>query len=262
MTPDKTIARLRTTNPVVTQTDIDARLFESIVASPGDPRLSAKRQRMPARGALKIAVLAAALTVGVGAAWAATSGALELFRSNPQNEGAAPASLWDQDVVPATLVRAATLDIPRYGRVEFWYANAAQGGWCGAIQLPNRRWAATKESGTSGAAPGCYPTREQTNGDDPIFVINGFDYYEVQIDARDAGGSFWRIYYGVIEADKPVAEVIDRLTGRGAVVHGGERFALAVPDPQPDRAVPLPNAYAIDLVAYAADGAVIAAEHP
>jgi hypothetical protein len=262
MKTDRTLARLRTSNPVTTDTAIDARLFEAIIASPGDPRLAAKRPRVPSRGALKIAVLAAALTVGVGAAWAATSGALELFRNNPQNDGAAPASLWDQDVVPATVVRAASLDIAEYGRVDFWYAESAQGGWCGAIGLPNGRWAATKESGTSGTAPGCYPTREQTNGAHPVFVINGFDYYEVQIDARGAGGSFWRIYSGVIAADEPVADVIDRVTGRRAVVHGGERFALAVPDPQPDRAVPLPNGYAIDLVAYASNGNVLAAEHP
>ncbi|HUQ22123.1 MAG TPA: hypothetical protein VM049_03840 [Gaiellaceae bacterium] len=207
-------------------------------------------------------MLAAALTAGVGAAWAATSGALELFRSNPQNDAAAPASLWDQDVVPGTVVRAASLDIPNYGGIEFWYADSAQGGWCGAIRLPNAQWAATKGSDASGTAPGCYPTREQTNGDDPIFEINGFDYYEVQIDARETGGSFWRIYYGVVTADKPVTKLIDKITGRRAAVQGGQRFVLAVPDPHPDRAIPLPDTYAINLVAYAVDGAVIAAEHP
>ena len=96
-----------------------------------------------------------------------------------------------------------------------------------------------------------------------MFVLNGFDYYEVQIDARDRGGSFWRVYYGVLATERPVVSVVDRTSGRRAHVSAGERFMLAVPDAQPERSVPLPGgARAIDLVAYDAGGRVVAAEHP
>lgn len=263
MNADETMTRLRDANPATASTSTDEELFAAIVATPGDPRLRDDVRRPPRRGWSRIAVVVAALTLGVGAAWAATGGALELFQTNPQSDGAAPESLWDQDVIPASVVRAAVLPIPQYGDLEFWYGDAEQGGWCGAIRLPNGQWAATKESGVGGTAPGCYPTREQTNGDDPIFVINGFDYYEVQIDARAEGGSFWRVYYGILATEKPVAAVVDRISGRRAQVHRGERFAIAVPDSQPERTVPLAgNTYAVDLVAYDADGEVIAAEHP
>ena len=253
--------RLRGANPAGADTQIDGSLFDAILATPGDERLrpTGPRRRRRRRG-LHVGIAVAALAVGVGAAWAAAGGALELFQENPQGRDAGPSSLWDQDVVPSSVVRAAVLPIPRYGNVEFWYADAKQGGWCGAIRLPNGTSAGTKESGSGGTAPGCYPTREQTNTVDPVFVINGFDYYEDQVDARGRGGSFWRIYYGILSTGTPVAAVVDRITGRRAVVQAGKRFAIAVPDPQPESDVPSPS-YALDLVAYDAAGKVVAQEH-
>jgi hypothetical protein len=254
--------RLRNANPARAHSHVPDGLFDAIVATPGDERLrpieprSRRRQRR-----FQIAIALAALVVGVSAAWAAVSGALELFQTNPQGQDAAPGTLWDQDVIASSVVRAAVLSIPNYGDVEFWYADAEQGGWCGAIRLPNGTWAATKESGIGGTAPGCYPTREQTNAVDPVFVINGFDYYENQVDARSSGGMFWRIYYGILSTDRPVASVVDRITGRRAEVHAGKRFAIAVPDLQPETEAPSPG-YALDLVAYDAAGNVVAEEHP
>jgi hypothetical protein len=253
--------RLRRANPALADAVTDDDLFRAIVSGPGDPRLAAPQPRFRRKRALQIAVALGVLLLGVGAAWAAAGGALEIFEANPQGRDATPASLWDQDVDPSSVVRAAVISIPRYGDVEYWYADAKQGGWCGAIRLPNGTWAATKESGIGGTVPGCYPTREQTNAVDPVFVINGFDYYEDQVDARDRGGLFWRVYYGILTVDSPVASVVDRLTGRHAKLQGGKRFAIAVPDSQPG-GPPESGTYALDLVAYDAAGRVVAEEHP
>lgn len=204
--------------------------------------------------------MAVALTLTVGAAWAAR-GPLALFSSNPQGEGASPGTLWDQDVVPQSVERAGAVRIPQHGTVEFWHADTRQGGWCGAIRLPDGGWAATNDGDGGGTAPGCYPTRAQTNGDDPLLVLNGFDYYEVQLDARNRGGSFWRLYYGIVTGERPVVSVLDRSSGRRATASGGGRFILAIPDADPERAVPLPKgADAFGLVAYDAAGHVVASE--
>lgn len=255
------INRLRRANPVTAETHVDERLFATIVSSAGDSRLGSAKQRSRRRRRVQVAIAILALTIGVGAAWAAVAGPLELFRENPQGRDASPSSLWDQDVVPSSIVRAAVLPIPGYGNVEYWYADARQGGWCGAIRLPSGTWAATKESGIGGTAPGCYPTREQTNAVEPVFVINGFDYYDDQVDLRDRGGAFWRIYYGILSTNVPVAAVIDRVTGRRAKVHGGKTFAIAIPDGHPERAAPTVG-YALDLVAYDAARHIVAEEHP
>lgn len=254
--------RLRNADPAHAYDHDHEGLFDAIVATPGDPRLRSNEPRSQlSRRRLRIAVAFGALAVGVGAAWAAVGGPLELFQTNPQGRDASPASLWDQDVLPSSVVQAAVLAIPKYGEVEFWYADAHQGGWCGAIRLPNGSWAGMKDSGIGGTAPGCYPTREQTNAMEPTFLITGFDYYEVQVDARGGGGTFWRIYYGLVSTETPAAAVVDRTTGRHARVHEGKLFGIAVPDPRPDAAAPSLE-HALDLVAYDAAGNVLAEERP
>ena len=255
-----TMNRLRNANPVRTALDTDDALFRAIVATPGDPRLTARvRQlRRPKSGRIRVAIALCVLATGAGAAWAAVGGALDVFEANRQGRDAAPGTLWDQDVRPESIVRAAVLSIPHYGQVEYWYADAEQGGWCGGIRLPDGTWAGTHESGVGGTAPGCYPTRAQTNALDPVFAITGFDYYEEQIDARRHGGFLWRVYYGIVSTDRGVASVVDRITGRRAAVQDGVRFAIAVPD---RRTTARRGDYALDLVAYDAAGRVVAQEH-
>ncbi|HZG34343.1 MAG TPA: hypothetical protein VEY87_00705 [Gaiellaceae bacterium] len=83
----------------------------------------------------------------------------------------------------------------------------------------------------------------------------------MQLDARNRGGSFWRLYYGIVTGERPVVSVLDRSSGRRATVSGGGRFILAIPDADPERAVPLPKgADAFGLVAYDAAGHVVASE--
>jgi len=262
MNTEISMERLRRANPVATRDTGDPALFATIVGDPGDRRLARRPSMIHRRkGAQRLAIAAAVLAFGAGAAWAAADGALELFSANPQGRDAGPASVWNQDVVPASVARAAMLTIPQYGTVRFWYAEARQGGWCGAVQLRDGSWAATKGSESGGTAPGCYPTREQVNGNDPVYVINGFDYYDVEVDARERGGSFWRVYYGVVSPELRAARVVDAISGARAHVFRGTAFALAIPDADPDRAVPAPH-YATHLVAYDAAGRIVADEHP
>ena len=257
MSSETTIQRLRRANPVPAVEVENEELFAAIVAGPADERLTRTSFGGPRESLGRVAIVLVALTVGASVAWAAVDGPLQLFQSNPQGRDAGPASVWHQDVIPASVIRAAVVPVPRVGEVEFWYAEARQGGWCGAIRLPNGDWAGTKGTG-GGTAAGCYPTREQVNGDDPVYVINGFDYYEVQIDAREDGGSFWRVRYGIVSGRTPAVRVVDRVSGRSARVRNGA-FAIALRDADPDRTVPLPGSPQ-HLVAYDASGGVVADE--
>jgi hypothetical protein len=103
-----------------------------------------------------------------------------------------------------------------------------------------------------GAAPGCTPTREQINGDDPVYVITGFDYREGDLWTGEPWRSpFWRVYYGIVEGRTGApARVVDTVSGRGAPVVRGRLFLLAVPSD--------PNTNALRLVAYDAGGKVVA----
>jgi hypothetical protein len=204
-----------------------------------------------------------ALVVGVGAAWAAGAiTPLSIFESNPQQSGhdATPGSPWDQQVVAASVVEAAQVEIPGVGTVGFWYGRAKEGGWCGALQLPSGAWVGTgKESvDAGGTVPGCFPTRETINGASgkPVYVINGFDYTEGDIDARADGGSFWRIRYGKITVPG-ATKVVDTVSGRNANVVRGNLFLLAVPD-----ANPMDSDNGVHLVAYDAAAKVVGDDCP
>jgi hypothetical protein len=229
-------------------------LHERIVATPDPAGLRRSRRLLT----LAVAVAAAAV-VGVAVAWAA--GALSpvaLFQSNPQHDGGTPGDLWDQHVVPASVVEAAGVQIPTVGRVGLWYARTAQGGWCGALRLPSGAWIGTAKDSIDGggALPGCFPTREQVNaaaGSEPVYVIDGFDYQEGDVDLRRAGRPFWRIRFGQITAPGAV-RVTDLVSGRSAPVVHGDLFELAIPDPDPTKQTPL------RLVAYDAAGKVVAHE--
>lgn len=195
------------------------------------------------------------LVVGVGVAWAA--GVLSpraLFENNLQQQGAAPGGLWDQRVVPASVVEAASVKLPVVGTVEFWYARSREGGWCGALRLPSGSWVGTGADSIDGGGtvPGCYPTREAVNGSTakPVYVIDGFDYEEGDVDARAHGGSFWRVRYGKVAVPGAV-RVADTVSGRSAPLVHGDLFALALPDPNPDVGTK------VHLVAYDAAGKIV-----
>lgn len=240
--------------------DLRKKLRDDIVASA--PRV-VHRSRLGARRRTSLQLLAAAiaaLVVGVGAAWAAGAiSPLALFENNAQQNGAAPGSLWDQGVVPASVVEAATINVPEVGAVGFWYGTSKQGGWCGALRLPSGGWVGASQdpADAGGTVPGCFPSREMVNNSTtkPVYIINGFDYQEGDVDARSHDGSFWRIRYGEITI--PGADrVTDMVSGRSARIIHGDLFALAIPDEHPM------STNKVHLVAYDADGKIVGDDCP
>jgi hypothetical protein len=218
-------------------------------------RLTPPTRRRAGRRVAFAAAIAAAAVVGAGAAWAAGSWSpLRLFEANPQRHNGDAGRLWDQRVVPGSVVEAATVELPDVGAVGFWYADTAEHGWCAALRLPSGAVAGTGQDplDAGGTVPGCFPTRAQVNAaGKPVYVLDGFDFVESDVDARPAGGSFWRIRYGRIEA-RGAVRVADLVSGRSAPVGHGDLFALAVPDANPDGRTP------VHLVAYDAAGKVVA----
>lgn len=219
------------------------------------------RSTVRRRPLVRVAIAALALAlVTAGIAWAAGAlTPLALFQANPESDGSAPGSLWDQKVIAGSVAQVGSVEIPKVGPVAFWYGRAAQGGWCAGLRLQDGDWLGTGKAPLDGGGtvPGCFPTRQMINGASPkpVLVINGFDYAETDADARSVGGGFWRIRYGHIDATGAVA-VTDLVSRQSAPVIDGHLFLLAMRDPDPTRNTPL------HLVAYDSTGKVIADDCP
>jgi hypothetical protein len=251
MTDDFALDLLRRHDPAAALPSADTAAREAlrgrILASPS--RARRVRRRRPLVAAFAVA---AVVVLGAGAAWASGSlSPLALFRTNPQGEGASPGSLWHQHVVPSSVRKAATVRIPHVGDVQFWFARTRTHGWCGALRLPSRQWLATDRDplDAGGAVPGCYPTRAQVNSQGAVYVLNGFDYQEDDVDARSRGGAFWRIEFGRVTI-RGAVRVADTVSGRSAPVGRAGTFALAMPFADGNDA-------RMHLVAYDAAGKVV-----
>src|SRR3954447_12117234 len=158
-----------------------------------EPVVSRRPRRM-----FQAAVVVAALACGVGAAWAAgVLSPLTIFEKNAQKEGNPAGSLWDQSVMPGSVRQVGSVEIPKVGAVSFWFGETKEGGWCGALQLPDGGWLGSGSGvpDAGGTVPGCYPTRAAINSaaKTPVLVLNGFDYQEDDVDARSVGGAFWGV---------------------------------------------------------------------
>jgi hypothetical protein len=224
--------------------------------APGS-RYAARSRRALVRIAIVVAAVAL-LTTGI--AWAAGAlSPLGLFEANPESDGSAPGSLWDQKVVAGSVEQVGTVEVPRVGQVAFWYGRTSQGGWCAGLRLDGGEWLGTGKASLDGGGtvPGCFPTREMVNGasSTPVYVINGFDYVESDADARSVGGSFWRIRYGRVTAPG-ATRVTDLVSGESTSVIHGNLFVLAMPDPDPTKRTGL------HLVAYDSDGKIVADDCP
>jgi len=254
MARSDTLDILRRLDPAASLAPADAHAREAlrrrIAAVPIRPSGRRPRRR---RATVLAAATALLLAVGVGAVWAADAlGPLALFRANPSyNDDPNAGRLWHQHVIPGSVFKAATMRIAHVGRVQFWFGRTRTHGWCGALRLPAGDWVGTGRDPLDGGGtvPGCMPTRTQVNGRDPVYVINGFDYQEGNVDAVGRGGSFWRIEYGLITIHGAV-RVTDRVSGRSAPVARGGAFALALPFPDG-------NSAPMHLVAYDAQGKVV-----
>lgn len=245
------IARLRAADRARVESNTNVDLFDRIVATPGDRRLRPGRG-VRRRRTVVLAIVAGVVVLTTGAAWAASqTNALHLFRSNPQYDPTEPGdALWHQTVIGSSVTRAATVTIPGAGKATFWYAKTHQGGWCAALRLPTGVWAGGPGS-EGGTVPGCFPTRAQINGSDPVYVITGFDYQEGLLTVH---GTLWRIYYGIVDGRGPAVRVTDRRSGRSTTVQRGHLFAIAVPNNPTD---------SVRFVAYNRKGRVVADEaHP
>jgi hypothetical protein len=141
--------------------------------------------------------------------------------------------------------------IPHVGAVQLWYARTRTHGWCGALRLPSGQWLGTDRDplDAGGVVPGCYPTRAQVNAQGAVYVMNGFDYQEGDVDARGRGGAFWRIEFGRVTI-RGAVRVTDLVSGRSVAIGRGGTFALALSFPDG-------NASPMRLVAENADGKVI-----
>jgi len=212
--------------------------------------------RSPVPWAIRAAALVLAVLVfGVGAAWASgLLSPLAVFESNAQKDGNTPGSIWDQSVLPSSVRRISSVEIPKVGAVSFWHGTTKQGGWCGALRLPNGKWLGTGSGSldAGGTVPGCYPTRAAINSaaKTPVLVINGFDYQEDDVDARPRGGAYWRSRVGITDTP-PAVKVVDRASVTEARINDG-LFELAVSAPDPTARTPF------HLVALDATGAVVA----
>ena len=246
------LERVRAANPVAAAGGTDRDLFRDIVSSPGDARIGSRRRRRWVVAAVAIALVA----VGAGAGWAAVNqDPVSLFRSNPQADGSDPSSLWgEQQVIPSSVRDVSGVAVPGVGRVQFWYGRTRQGGWCGALRMPDGGWLGTPGVGAGGVVPGCFPTREQQNQQDQVYLINGFDYAEDDIDLRGSGGGFWRITFGRVTGVGPAARVVDLASGTSAAAVDGSLFVIALRDPDPSSQLP------VHFAAYDSAGRLVADE--
>jgi hypothetical protein len=222
--------------------------------------LAPPRRRQRRRVSRVVLAVAAALVLTSGIAWAAGAlSPLALFQSNPEHDGSAPGGIWDQHVLANSVRAVGSVTVPHVGSVYFWYGSAAEGGWCAALRLPTGEWLGTGKAKLDGGGtvPGCFPTREAVNGatTKPVYVLNGFDYVEDDVDTRSLDGGFWRIYYGRITA-AGASRVTDLASGQSTTVIDGDLFILAVTDPNPTHLNDL------HLVAYDTDGKIVADDCP
>ncbi len=238
MTNGNLLSHLRAANPAPADRGDNGALFRQIVATPGDARLDGRRPRAGGRRRRTV-VLMAALAVGGGTAYAAGDGSpLDLFQRDP-NHNADPASPWSASVVPSTIRVVARADVPGVGGVRYWHARTSGGGNCFALQLPDGQYSGTGLTGIDGGGtmPGCSPTRQQVNGDDPVYVITGFEYNEALIampkqDRRWRGRlSVWRVTFGQLDPGVKADRVTDTGSGITVPVERGRYFVLPRPDP-------------------------------
>ena len=129
------------------------------------------------------------------------------------------------------------MDLPHVGAVRLWFADTAEHGWCAGLRLPSGAWVGTGRDrlDAGGTVPGCMPTRSQVNAaGQPVYVLGGFDYEEGDVDARSAGGSFWRIRYGLLAA--PAVRVTDLRHRAQRASWGAARVRPGHPGSEPVRA--------------------------
>src|ERR1035441_9370346 len=208
----------------------DGRVRSALQREIGGRMRARRRLRLPF-GTRSITLMPAALLVTVATAAAAATVALvnadptTLFVSNPQGN---PSGEWHQTVIPATIRKLATVDVPGVGSVQYWVADTEQHGRCWGLRGPSGSWLTLAMNNRSGGAvPGCGPTHEHqvlAQGNSPDSLLpTSVDYLSNSV--RAPSGQLWDIYYGSVTADGAAA-VRDQSTGKTAPLIAGRYFIL------------------------------------
>lgn len=230
MTSDRLLDRVRAANPVPAATIANHELFARIVAGPGDPRLARRRRRIGTRG---LALIAAAVVLcGAGGAVGAVqllshASPKALFQADPQGQFSRRPGHFGgtgQSVIPQSVRRATTFEVPGDGRFELWIALSQPKGWlCTALRQPDGTWADLETSNDKyqigGPVPGC--------GTLPWHDAHGFSYYPTYVNAP--GHRLWRLVYGYAPTTGHPVQVRDRISGVTVPVGDGRYFAIVIP---------------------------------
>jgi hypothetical protein len=172
---------------------------------------------MPAAVLVSVAAAAAAATISLLSANPTT-----LFEHNPQVWGR------HETVIPSTVRKLATVDVPGVGAIQYWVAETEQHGRCWGLRRPSGSWLTLAMNDRSaGSVPGCGPTRKQlvlAQGDSSIGLMPmSVDYLANSV--TGSTGQSWEIYYGTVNADGAAA-VSDQGTGKTAPIIDGRYFIL------------------------------------
>jgi hypothetical protein len=212
----------------------DARVRRSVQrAIDGKSTGQRRRLRLPF-GRRSIALLPTALLVTVATAAAAgtvgllTASPTNLFKHNPGFFGVPHTP---QTVIPSTVRRITTFEVPGLGHVQYWIGATRQHGLCQAMRLPNKTWAVMPGTvGNAGTMPGCGPTRRQqviAQGNSRVGLLP-MSVDEQSISLKGRSGEWLDVYYGVVDANG-AAGVIDPRNRRTAPLINGRYFVMVVP---------------------------------
>lgn len=250
------LERLRRANPVAAEPTNDGELWARIVASPGDERLACppgagqrpRHRRRRARNT--VLALAGVLVVSGGAAFAA---GFDPFSFSPSQLPSSPQLPYDsaQTLFRAGVVAVASsvtdlgpVTVPGVGRLQYWGARTASGGYCEAFKLPDGTWAGTDSAIDGADAGGPIKPHYDFGGLEPGCNLFGREVH--------GGGFYWDedqfgpivannttqvqatlVIYGYVDAPGQPVTVRDATTGLSSPVFDGHWFALVVPPTQP-----------------------------
>lgn len=197
--------------------------------------------------AVALGVVAATAAAATGAVALSLSSATAIFQANPQAMPQGSPST--ESVLGATVREITSVDLPGYGRVQFWGASTQQGGFCQALKLPDGHWGGIRPDVFggggfySGSLPGCLPTQQQqvlaepavARGQQPS-ADTGQDIGPIPLQAYDTNikggdGRQWSIWYGFVETQGSAVSVRDTVTGTTGTVTKDGFFMTAVPEP-------------------------------
>lgn len=228
------VLKVRTAPSLQARRDARVTLLDAIDAGNRVGRASRPRRRFRALGARQIALLAGALVIGATGATAATIITIDsfshdtptqLFRDNPQGRLRSPSPWVKQSLVPGTVRRVETLNVPGVGEAQYWTAEATHHGICVGLRLPGGVWAGSDNRfQLSGPVPGCVYrfSPDPKKGWSPQ---RGFFEVEYQVGRRWNG----RITFGTVPTvGRPVA-VRDAFSGTTTRVIDGRYFAILIP---------------------------------